>query len=1546
MTSDKVWRFTSMGAVLRLALALTAVAPVTCQNEAEPYFSLSSSRTFSSQDKPQISMSAYGVKSVQVRVYRVNDAVEFTRKLGDLHTFGGRMPRPAGKLSLLERVHNWKRGLRRDIRLQLRGQFSESPSAHLFPRRRERKPVSARTPAQFAEIPLLNKEQVVLSFTQAVSSDTRWNSQQIALPVKSKGLYLVEAVNDNLRAYTILMVSDAVLLTKTGRDHTLGYFVDRRSGEPIADAPVSVMAGESTPRVVKTGSDGVADLTTRLKEPEDIKIFAQRGADVALSSIASWNFSARERNLTGLIYSDRPVYRPGDPIHFRAIVRTQESIGYSTPARKTFTVQITDPDGKPVYQKELSSNGIGVFHDSWTSAKQSALGTFYVEAKSGENSISGSFEIQEYKKPEYEVRVTPSQPRVIQGATVSTTVDSRYYFGEPVSGAKVKYTVYRSAYWSPVFYRDENEEGEAENEGDGSAGEEVSAGEGTTDPDGKLVVNLSTAVSDAHSDSTYRLEARVTDPAGREISGTGYVVATYGSFAVNIEPNRYFFEPNTTGSFKVEARDYDGKPVSAAVQVALERWNWRNRDGGQVVSNGRGATDANGTTSVDLAIPGGGTSYRAVISARTPEGRTVRAYTYVWVESGGAGIFDGERTETLQIVPDKKTYRPGETARILIVGVQDRSAVLTAVEGRDVRAHKVIRASGQTALFEHVITADEEPGFYLSAQYVRDGKLYSGSKLIKIPPEEHQINLEVTTDKPTYLPGQTGRYQLAATTFDGKPVANADLSLGVVDEAIYAIRRDTTPDLLRFFYGREYNSVYTESSLTYFFSGEAGTRRMRLAMLRPESSLAQLKPERVPQPKVRKYFPDTAFWAADLTTDGSGRAQATLTFPDSLTTWRATVRGVAENRFGSATAKTVVRKNLILRLAAPRFLIGGDEVTISGIVHNYLAEAKQVKVKLNVSGLDLVDSPPSAEIRVDRRAEATVRWRVKARQAVRGATLNAQALTDEESDALEVQLPVNPPGIPARQARGGTLADSSSATVAFTFPSDAVNASRSLSVRMAPSIAGSLFGALDYLTSFPYGCVEQTMSSFLPNLAVSKAVENLRLKMPGNPAALPEKTQAGINRLYAFQHEDGGWGWWQTDDSHPFMTAYVVAGLSEAKRFAIAIEDERITRGAAWTARQLTTDKTLGPDLRAYMLYALELASQPERNLENAAYRSRSELSPYGLALLGLTFEAAHDSRAKALADQLASTAQTNSLEAWWKAERDEMLDFTADVSPEATAYAVKLLSHQRPRDPLLPKAALWLVDHRSEGYWWSSSKQTAMVIYGLVDYLKAGRELQPDLKATVKVNGNAVLTRKFQSASLADEAIITVPEDSLDRENNRVEVTSSGTGRLYYSVSAQHFSNAARVEKQGTVSLNLLRDYYRLNRVPEGDHFVYDLVSLKDPVEGGDTIAVRLTVTGTDARYLLVEDPIPAGTEFIEQDNLYHLRNRPPWWRYWFTRRELHDDRMAIFQTRFDEGQQQYFYLLKVVNPGQFQVGPARVEPMYQPGIRATTESRVLEAR
>ena len=1535
--------------IVRLALLLAAAAPGLSQGESDPYFALATARTFGTKGRPSVTLSAWKVDSLEFRVYRVDDAMKFFEQIENPHEFGGRAPRPPHELTMLERFHLWKHNMRTTFRRSLRGQFTEPPSAHFGSRPAPASKPAAGTGAKgthYAEAPLLNSQQLVLSFLQPVLSHSRWENETVDIGVKDRGVYLVEAVHGELRAYTILIVSDIAMITKTGKGRVVNLLVNRSTGEPVPHAKIALLSRDKRISEAETNSDGIADMAMAEARPDDIRVVGRQGGDYAVNTLAGYAFGVNSEQWMGYLYTDRPVYRPSHTVHFKGILRLRTAEGYTVPAGRSVSVTINDPDQKPVYQKTLTASATGAIRDDLTLASGAALGNYFIEVKSGDAFMNGNFEVQEYKKPEYEVRVTPTKSRVLEGETVQATIDARYYFGEPVNGAKVTYAIYRDRYWFPLWYEpDDDAEGPPASDDDGDGGDQLAETEGKLDADGKLTINVPTTLSDHKFDYRYRIEARVTDQGNREISGRGFVTATYGSFVVNAAPEHYFYAPGAKATFAIQARDYDSKPVQTQAHVELQLGNRREPDKWDT----KAATDVNigtdGSATATLDIPPQGGSYRVRVTARTPEGRDLEDNSYVWVSGGG---WSDERTannRAVQIISDRKSYRAGDTVKLLIVAGLPNTPVWVTVEGRDLRQYKLIRSPDATATFEIPVTAVDEPGITVSAAFVRKGKLLSGTKYIKVPPVEHQLNVKVSTDKPQYLPGESADYSIEATTGNGQPAPRAEFSLGVVDEAIYGIRKDTTQDILTFFFDRDWNRVVTDDSFNYYFHGEAGKRRMRLAELRPASRLAQLKPERLVAPKIRKAFPDTAFWAADLVTDNTGHARAKVEFPDSLTTWRATARGVtADTKVGSAVLKTIVRKNLILRLVVPRFFVQGDEVTISALVHNYLTDAKTAHVTLDVTGLDIIDGAPR-DVQIPSRGEAKVNWRVRAKQ-VSSATVTGKALTNEESDALEMQLPVNIPGVKMAQAKGGSMAAGGTAAFDLTFPQKVQPGSRRIAIRLSPSIAGSLFGALEYLTSFPYGCVEQTMSSFLPNITVAQAVRDLGLKTNLDQAALQEKIRAGLDRLYNFQHEDGGWGWWETDESHPFMTAYVVAGLVQAQTAGSEIKPEAVQNGVAWLKKKFASDPKLAADLRAYMMYTLVLAGQPDAAGLSQVYDKRSNLSPYGLAILGLALQQAKDGRAEEISAALEHGVQQDGQEAWWTATRDQMLDFSEDVTPEATAYAVKFLARQHADNPLLPKAALWLMNHRDEGYWWASTKQTAMVIYGLSDYLKATNELNPNLTATVLVNEKPVLTQKLNQSGTVAEPEFVLDEVSLDPAANHIRITTSGSGRVYYSARAEYYSTDDKLQKTGSISLNLLRDYFRLMPSRDGERIVYDTTPLNGPVAVGDIIAVRLTVTGSEWKYVMVEDPIPAGTEFIEADNLYELKTRPVWWAYSFTRRELHDNRMALFQTWMPQGQQTYFYLLKVVNPGSFQVSPAKVGPMYQPGVIATSESRRLEVK
>jgi uncharacterized protein YfaS (alpha-2-macroglobulin family) len=1537
-----------VGAIFMLAI----MAPGVGQSETEAYFSLTSSRTFASGTEATVALSASNVQSVEFRIYRVNDAVRFFDQLEDPQNFGRQVPpRRRAERTFLEKLHGWKRRLRQTIRVGLRQQFTESPMDHLGAL------VSRETPApretRYAEVPALNSQQLVLTFRQNVTTKDRWANQEVPLGLREKGVYMVEASNGTLRAYTIVMVTDLVMTSKVGRGQILTYITDRGNGQPVEGAEVTMMANGEAKAAAKTSADGIVEFPLGERKPEEVRLVARRGSDVAASVHAGYAFQSTEDRWTSYIYTDRPIYRPGHTVHFKGIFRVRTPDGYKLPDVLELPVKIEDSTGKEVFAKRMILNTNGTLNGEFTLPANAALGYYFLQFQAGERLLSDSFEVEEYKKPEYEVHVQPNVSRVLQGGSVTATVEAKYYFGEPVIDATVKYSVYRDPYWFPFWYQDEDEEPSADEFSEfGGYGDEVSQGEGTLDANGKLNIKVPIPVSEYNRDHRYRIEARVTDAARREITGSGSVVATFGSFALFAEPERYFYSPGSMAAVKVEARDYDNRPVATAIRAELLRWDRRDPKDTEVVATGTGSVLANGSGRVELRLPAGGGQFRIRVTARTPEGRMVEDIAYLWVSGSMSRSFDEEDARhDLEIIPDKKSYKAGETAHLMVATGQPNSAVLVTVEGRDLRSHRVLRSPEGTVTFDLPITAKDEPGVFVSARYMRDGSLYQGSKLVRVPPDGHKLNVAVSTDKPQYKPGDTATYNVSVTDVNGKPVPRTEVSLGVVDEAIYAIRRDPAAEMLREFFGNEYNQVVTEDSLNYYFSGEAGTRRMQLAQLRPPTKLAQLKPERPQLPKVRKAFPDTAFWTADLVTDAQGKAKAKVALPDSLTTWRATARGITpDTKVGNTTAKNITRKNLILRFSMPRFFVRGDEMVISALVHNYLESAQSTQVSMQFKGLEVIGGDTKT-VTIEPKSEARVDWRVRASQ-VGMAKITGRALGSQESDALEMEIPVNAPGVKLSESKGGSLLAGSSSSFDLTFPSKVEAGSRRIALRVSPSIAGALFGAVEYLTTFPYGCVEQTMSSFVPNIVVQQTVRDLNLKADLDQARLREKIGDGLDRLYAFQHQDGGWGWWETDESHPFMTAYVVAGLVQAQASSTSVRFDVLDRGAKWLEKELARDTRLAPDLAAYMVYALanraaSRSGQPGPTaLLDRVYGNRTRLSPYGLALLGLAFEAVKDPRVDEMATLLERAVHEEGEQAWWPAERDEMLDFNVDATPEATAFAARFLSHQKPASSLLPKAAAWLMNHRNEGYWWSSTKQTAMVIYGLADYLKVTKELNPTFTAKVSINGREVLSKRFDTALGVNESELVIDEAGLQQGQNQLQVTTDGAGRLYYSARAEYFSSDERLERKGAISLNVLRDYFRLVPARQGERIVYDLDPLNGPLQSGDTIAVRLTVTGSAWSYLLIEDPIPSGTEFIARDDKFDIRNRPSWWGYYFTRREMHDDRMATFEREFPAGQQSYFYLLKVVNPGQFYASPARVQPMYQPSVMATTSGRRVEVQ
>jgi hypothetical protein len=339
-------------------------------------------------------------------------------------------------------------------------------------------------------------------------------------------------------------------------------------------------------------------------------------------------------------------------------------------------------------------------------------------------------------------------------------------------------------------------------------------------------------------------------------------------------------------------------------------------------------------------------------------------------------------------------------------------------------------------------------------------------------------------------------------------------------------------------------------------------------------------------------------------------------------------------------------------------------------------------------------------------------------------------------------------------------------------------------------------------------------------------------------------------------------------------------------------------------------------------------------------------MSPYGQALLLSTLTLLKDSRGDELARDLLNGVQRKGDLAWWTTDNDPLLDDWQDTSVEATAMAVRALAARDPKNAVLEPAVRYLLLNRTFGMYWASTKQTAMVLYGLLDYMLARGETGADSDVDVLVNGTSIGKVTLTGAALTAPDPIMFTAAAKDGQNT-VRVVTRGGGAVYWAAQAVYYDTLVAQERTGSRKLALQRQYFSLTPVTVKGRIVYRETPFSGTAKPGDVLLVRLTTAGaTDWRYLMIEDPIPAGTEPVQQERLYELENQR--WRWWWgSQREFRDDRVVFFQQSFSSGRYDYRYLLKVISPGVFRASPARISAMYVPEGTASSaaQSVVIES-
>lgn len=779
------------------------------------------------------------------------------------------------------------------------------------------------------------------------------------------------------------------------------------------------------------------------------------------------------------------------------------------------------------------------------------------------------------------------------------------------------------------------------------------------------------------------------------------------------------------------------------------------------------------------------------------------------------------------------------------------------------------------------------------------------------------------------------------------------------------------------------------------------------------ASLAQAIPGQEPAVQVRSDFRSTMFWQPDLVTGSDGQAVVKVKYPDSLTTWKATARvASAGSQFGIGSAETQTQQPLIVRLQAPRFFLVGDAVTVSAVINNNTAQALIVTPALSAEGL-VVQSPAlPVKVQVPAHGETRADWKVLV-QNPGSAKLKVTARSNRHADAMEKDFLVYEHGIEKFISKAGKM-QGDSVAIRLELPRERKAQSTRLRVQATPSLAVSMLDALPYLIDYPYGCSEQTMSRFLPAAITFKTLKDLGLqpetamnrlfggivqehasrthpKGKKDLNRLDEMIRQGLDRLYAFQHSDGGWGWWKEGDSDHFMTAYVVWGLTLAREAGIAVRSESVSRGVTYLDREIVEEES-NPDQQAWMLHALSADHSASRRQGLGSFQSkafdnlwnqRQGLNAYTRALLALSaHHYGNRERAQTLVQNLENGVKRDTRPdasillkgalptsgvmgtAHWG--EDGINWRWSDGGVEATSFALRALLAIDPQNKLIEPVTHWLIRNR-RGAQWSNTRNTAITILALNDYLKQSGELSSSFEYEVRVNDQLVASKAVAASEILAEPSQFEVDPKLIRDGfNEVQIIrKKGHSPIYFAVQAQFFSLEEPIMPAGN-EIFVRRQYYRLASRPtllKG--FVTEKQLLRDgeTIESGDRTEVVLTIEAKNHyEYLVFEDLKPAGLEAVQlrsgaslfakelkpgaaqkvssperisgalDESLYTNRSR---WVY----QELRDRKVALFIDKLPEGLWEIRYELRAEVPGEFHALPVVGHAMYVPEIRCNGE-------
>ncbi|MDR2013501.1 MAG: Ig-like domain-containing protein [Rhodanobacter sp.] len=1316
--------------------------------------------------------------------------------------------------------------------------------------------------------------------------------------------------DERIQELSVWLQSTRLGLTAFAESDAVTAWVTRlEDGSPVEGARVSLLG---------TNAEGVThDGIARVPWRDNSLVVATAGKDVAF-------LGAYPPSLPGdmrwLVFDDRGMYKPGEEVHVKGWVRRAnlerggDFAAIDGVAGKTLHFRVSDPRGAEIGQGEAILDDQGAFDLAFKLPNNANLGRAWVEFNLEQALYNHTFQVQEFRTPEFEVGVKASEgPHFADGHAIAT-ISASYYAGGGLASAPVNWSVKRTSvsftppnrsdyHFGPeprLWWRDvsSSEDGDAKTQTWSSA----------TNAQGLHRIRLDFDALDPPYPMHLDLTGNVTDVNRQQWAGRADLLVHPASAYVGVRLAKNFVRAGDAVDLALIATDIDGKALSGrpiSVRAARLEWTRRGNRFQDEEVDAQTCTATSGSAGQDQPVsctfkPAQGGQWRITAIVTDAQGRKNQTAATLWVtgkDMPKSRVLDGD---ALTVMADKKEYQPGETAELLVLApFTPAQGVLTVRRQGIVHIERFAMSEPSQTLhvkLDDSMVPNVEIGVDLVGAAPRENSAgqppmrpayASATVMANVLPVSRTLAVTVTPKASATEPGAATAIDVQVKDASGRPANNAEVALVVADEAVLALSGYKTPDPVSVFYAPRNPGVLDLDLRESLLLAEPELKNDRMAPAAmpappppPEPmagaapapmaarSLARARGESPASApiQIRTDFTPLALFVPHVRTDAAGKVSVPFKLPDNLTRYRVmAVASAGERDFGANESTITARLPLMVRPSAPRFLNFGDRFELPVVVQNQTDAASEVGIVVRAANA-VVEDPAAKRVTIPPNDRVEVRFAVHTEKAGT-ARFQIGIASQNFADASEVKLPVYTPATSEAFATYGEI-DNGAIAQPVQMPAGVFPQFGGLEVSTSSTQLAALTDAFLYLVNYPFECNEQVASRVLTVAALRDVLTAFKAKDMPSSETIAASMQTDLDRLKRTQNASGGWGFWQ-EEPWPIVSIHVAHALTRAQEKGYAPDAAMMQRAQGYLRAIQTHIPTWYPaDARralvAYSLYVRKRMGDADPARAKALIAEAGGVDKLPIEAIGWIWPT--------IADDSSAAAQNAAIRTYVQNHASETAGAAHFVSGYQDADWVLLSSDRRadgilleamigdqPSSSLVPKLVRGLLAQRKAGHW-ANTQESAFVLLALDRYFATYEKVTPDFVARVWL-GDQFAGQHAYKGRTTQTSNINVPmqwlADKAQGTQNLV-LDKDGPGRLYYRIGMQYAPTQlvlAPTDNGFTVSrlYESVDDPGDVRRDADGTWHV----------KAGARVRVRLAMVAPTRRYhVALVDPLPAGLE------------------------------------------------------------------------------------